>query len=324
MDFPKLVSLLDKRGLFFTRANKLEDQFEGTWSRATLRLLEGDTVRDVIECDDHIALYSTTTKYGLVLKRPHSSITDPKEKELFDWLIRQGPSREIMRSNYGNDVIIHHIPTGHRFIVLDDREALYRQEGAVGRRLLGREETIAAWRDFVESWKELLPFTMVSCWHESDYESEAMWRRYAGDDYGIAIRTNMKSLAGCFIKRYPDAIARVEYIPYDQEIIPFGLAAPLLFKRNNFDQEREVRAIMTDFFEHPNSAGHLDSAHTECPSCVGDYGRFYDVDPNQLIHQIVIGPFAAPWLHELTQSVTKKYGVEIPVVQSSLNDQPSW
>jgi len=33
MDFTKLVSLLDSRRLYFTRADKLEDPFEGSWPR---------------------------------------------------------------------------------------------------------------------------------------------------------------------------------------------------------------------------------------------------------------------------------------------------
>ncbi len=127
------------------------------------------------------------------------------------------------------------------------------------------------------------------------------------------------SYTSCFVKRYPEAIARVEYIPYDQEIIPVGLGTPLLFKRRNFDHEREVRAIMTDFFEDPDIDGNV-----YFPRTIGDEGRYYNVDLEHLIHEVVIGPLAAPWLCELTQSVTEKYGLNVPVVQSRLNEKPSW
>lgn len=36
MDFTKFVSLLDKRELWFTRADELNDPFEGTLSRMSL------------------------------------------------------------------------------------------------------------------------------------------------------------------------------------------------------------------------------------------------------------------------------------------------
>jgi hypothetical protein len=38
MDFTKFVSLLDKSALFFTRADKLGDPFEGSFSRANIKL----------------------------------------------------------------------------------------------------------------------------------------------------------------------------------------------------------------------------------------------------------------------------------------------
>ncbi len=39
LDFTKFISLLDKQALFFTRADKLLDQFEGSWTKANLERL---------------------------------------------------------------------------------------------------------------------------------------------------------------------------------------------------------------------------------------------------------------------------------------------
>ena len=36
---------------------------------------------------------------------------------------------------------------------------------------------------------------LINCWHESDHESAAMWKLYAKDDNGIAIKTDFDSLA---------------------------------------------------------------------------------------------------------------------------------
>ena len=38
MDFTKLVSLLEKRALFFCRSDKLGDPFEGSYSQANIKL----------------------------------------------------------------------------------------------------------------------------------------------------------------------------------------------------------------------------------------------------------------------------------------------
>lgn len=38
IDFTKFVSLLDKSALFFTRADRLGDPFEGSYSRANIKL----------------------------------------------------------------------------------------------------------------------------------------------------------------------------------------------------------------------------------------------------------------------------------------------
>ena len=50
MDFTKLVSLLEHRAIFFARADKLGDPFEGAWSNVNLKFLENrgnPTVRSV-------------------------------------------------------------------------------------------------------------------------------------------------------------------------------------------------------------------------------------------------------------------------------------
>ena len=43
MDFTQFVSMLDEKGLLFTRADLLEDKFEGTMSRPLYDFLSADT-----------------------------------------------------------------------------------------------------------------------------------------------------------------------------------------------------------------------------------------------------------------------------------------
>ena len=328
MDFPKLLSLMDTGALFFSRIHKLDDQFEGTWSKATLQLLEGATLKNTVEDDDCIALYSTTTKYGLTLPRAWESITDPKERELFDRIVSEGPSNETRHSTYRrieNSKILHHKPTGIRFVIFDNGTTVDDETGAIGYKLRDGAGTMRAVRESAKSWEMFRRFMMVSCWRESQHDSEVMWRAYAKGRYGLAIKTDMESLASCFLTRHADAIARVEYASYDHEIIPFGFITPLLFKRGQFGDEHEVRAIMTDLHEYETTEGGGNSEQSVyLKDIVVDDGRYCNVDLNQLIHEIVVSPYAVPWLPGLVRSVAKKYGLDAPVVRSSLTEEPSW
>ena len=327
MDLPKLVSILDRNALFFTRVPSLNDPFEGTWSNATLQLLEGTTLRRIVEDDGYITLYGNTTEYGLILIRPHSSITDIAERQLFERIIAQGPSPEVRYSSYRgyeNSRVVHHVPTGINFMIMEDDDTAENKVGVIGYKLGDRDVTIRGSLEMVRVCRRLLPYFMVNCWHESEYDSEAMWRTYAGGEYGVAIRTNVESLTDSLVKRRPNAtIGRVVYIPYDQQIISLGLGAPLWFKRRNFDSEREVRVVLTDLLEHQTEAAEPNQEREVLFMEPADEGRFYGVDPTELIREIVISPYAQPWLLELTRSVMRRYGLDVPVVQSSLNEKPS-
>lgn len=94
MDFTKFVSVLDKRALFFSAADKFRDPFEGSISKVTAEL------------------------------------------------------RPRLHPNIPPDIL----------------------------------------QTFAQSLKEARRFTLISCWHENNYESEAMWKLYARETDGIVIR----------------------------------------------------------------------------------------------------------------------------------------
>ncbi len=346
MDVTKLISLLNRNALFFTRINKLEDSFEGTVSKATHELLYGDGELSVSQSFDQFSLIRSGVKHGLTFPRPYSEVDDPEEKELFhkiaiqvllseasdekklrDEINTHGPLLfEVQRSTYSsieNSLTFQHKRSGKTFMVLDKEGLRQGRDVKVYRLASGSAAALRVARRHVDTWQEhILPFTMVNCWHESEYESELMWSKYSGGDHGIAIKTDMKSLAGSFDGRYPEAIARVEYIPYDQEVTPLGLGTPALFKRQSFEGEREVRAIMFDLFDHRGPDDRVFRSHTSCPECVGDTGRFYRVDASQLIREIVISPFAATWVLGEVEMLVRKYGLNMPVLPSSISEEP--
>ena len=141
MDFTKFVSLLETRALFFARADKLGDPFEGSV--------------------------------------PKNNIT----------------SRSTLNPNLSHEEIIM----------------------------------------YAHVMQQLPRFTLISCWHESRHESEAMWRLYASVNGGIAIKTKFNAFARCFLTNEQIHIGAVQYVDYDNDLIPEdNLLSPYLHKRQSF------------------------------------------------------------------------------------------
>ena len=223
MDFTGLVSLLDTSALFFSRTDKLDDPFEGTYGDINYAL--------------HPILYKD----------------DPK-------LIDQLP----------------HI------------------------------------------YKNFRRYVAVNCWHSSEYESAAMWRHYARDHGGVAIKTDFASLASSFTDAMSVYIGSVEYIDYRSTFIPEGnLFSAFLRKRKSFEYEQEVRALIS---EMPPDDGSGIGPHS--PD-VWDVGKPCQVDLGQLVHKIVVSPLSPEWVSQLVQSVASKYDLRAPVRRSILADDPA-
>ncbi len=228
MDFTKFVSLLEKRALFFARADKLEDSFEG---------------------------------YLPNLKREEA-------QRFFD---------------------------GH-----DDRlETMFN------------------------SIKESSRYMLINCWHESDHESAAMWKLYAKDDNGIAIKTDFDSLAKSFTSSQDINIGRISYIDYETDPLPHSsLLNVFLCKRKSFEHEHEVRAIVQLLPPDDRSdgkEGRMDLSQDIC-----DVGNYYEIDLSRLIKKVIVSPYAPDWLLELIKSVAVRYNLKAPVVKSKLADLPAW
>ena len=235
MDFAKLISLLESRSLFFARADKLGDPFEGAWSDVNLRAL--DLAED------------TATNGNL-------------------------------------------------------------------------RTAATAWRMIVRNARNERRFTLVNCWHASEHESEAMWRLYSGLGYGLAVRTDFKTLVHSFSDRVPDIIANVEYISYETELMPWSIQAPFLHKRLSFSHEQEVRAIIR--CHSYNETDREDVREIDYSKDVCEVGIPFTVDPAELIHEVVVSPFAEPWIVKLVQSVSNRYGISSLVRPSGMVKDPNW
>lgn len=225
MSFTKFVSLLAKRALFFVRADRLDDRFEGT--------------------------------------------------------------------------------LGAMNLVPASRELVY-----------GKKETSAQLlqvRNIVESMRKLL---LVSCWHENEQESDAMWKIYSKIEDGVAIKTDFGSLTKSLTGAEEVFVGRVNYVDYEETWIPEGnMFGPIQFKRKGFEHEREVRAVI---FEEPLKD---EDGYAEFRESAGAY---HEVDVSVLIKEVVLPPFSQPWFEELVRMTAEQYGLASPVRSSTLGTYSAW
>jgi len=174
-------------------------------------------------------------------------------------------------------------------------------EGLYGRRTPRDYRTQG--RPDVERLRERV---LLSCWHENEHESAAMWRIYLSAEDGVAIRSSVARLREALATAAePLIVGRVQYVDRRPRVdAPEHELAPFFCKRKSFEYEREVRALRQEE-RAPDKPG-----------------RYVTVDVAKLIDAVVIAPAGQPWLRELVSSVTEKYGLRVPIVGSTLLEPP--
>ena len=155
--------------------------------------------------------------------------------------------------------------------------------------------------------RDVTKHVRVSCWYMNTHESVAMWKLYAREELGLAIRTNFKDFKDALICTQEVSIAEVTYYDYETEAIEFGNPMVLLTqKRKSFEHEREVRALLLDGSESATRSG----------------GCYCEVDLDKLIKEIYVAPSSEQWCVELVQAVAKRYNLEDRIHQSKLGGEP--
>jgi hypothetical protein len=165
------------------------------------------------------------------------------------------------------------------------------------------------------------------CW-TGDSLSEAMWGIYANDPSTryLRIRSTPRKLLNALIHAHPKMpqdtcfVGKVEYKREEElkaflrsggalEISAISLAKALLLKRRAFKHESEVRLL------HFGEATDYDQQ--------GLYR--YDVDPHQLITQIMADPNRdrGNWQNEKT-AIQQKTGFAGEIRRSKIYDPPEW
>jgi hypothetical protein len=171
--------------------------------------------------------------------------------------------------------------------------------------------------------KEYRTKVAASCWHESEYESAAMWDRYAFGNQGISIKTTfgkLKAVLGISetindknrLYHLFDA-GRVQYFDHVNDGLrklgnrDLTLLSPFMLKHKGYEYEHEVRVLIETHFGYEISAE----------------GLSIPIDIEHLINEIVLNPHVENWFRDTVTAVVQKFGIKVDVKPSILIG-PSW
>jgi hypothetical protein len=160
----------------------------------------------------------------------------------------------------------------------------------------------AGWR------KGIRTTSFVSCWHQGEFESEAMWRLYCGTQ-GVAIQTTYAKLKNSVHKwNNPSlGIGLVSYRDYDSEDLPgLNMYVPIMSKRIAFKHEQEVRIVWTTvgYKEYPaeNTVWEEGTDGNRKPA-----GMLLPWDAEDFVENIYINPYAKPWYGDVVKTTVEKH-----------------
>lgn len=181
---------------------------------------------------------------------------------------------------------------------------------------------------FSEMGKKEREYAEISCWHESNFESDAMWKLYGSDENALAVVSTVSQLKSSLEPFYREGspmampgpvTGRVQYLDLLSEESGEHLKNPLgrfFTKDKSFEHEKEIRIVR--FFYPPHYSGYKDSL----PRPEG--GSQIECNINTLIERIVVSPRAQQWFYQLVESVVKQYSLDFDVEYSTLRRDPDF
>jgi hypothetical protein len=145
--------------------------------------------------------------------------------------------------------------------------------------------------------------TYVSCWHENEAESEALWRLYCPPTTtGVAMKITVGGLKAIFDEDFTVQIGRVKYIDFRSQFA--GVNDSVFRKRKSLQHEQEVRAVIRANSEESK------------------FGLTRAVNLEVLVKEVVLSPFTAPWFESVVRDLLQRYGAAFPVRTSELLSNP--
>jgi len=285
-------------------SNSFTDIWNNSNSAIDLKLIDGKRLTDNYHDSETIWRYMDLSKFLSVLE----------EKQLF--LTRLDKFDDKFEGGYPfEDFLIN----AHKLL------------GNLGEKLFTTSR-----QSFIEALTVAYKYGFfANCWHINDFESFGMWKVYLKGPEGIAIKTSIGNLKKSISQTNSNKVTygKVEYLDYDKESIlevyeknkkngiytpPF----PVFFKRKAFEYEKEFR-IMAMYEASVENEDNIMDKLLKFKLSAKDSIRI-EIDLNELIQEIYVSPFAGAWYYELIKKLVKRYGLNIPIQQSSINSIPEY
>ena len=170
---------------------------------------------------------------------------------------------------------------------------------------------------YLSSNKKNLPKWMyINCWYMNKYESNAMWLS-TQTDKSVVIQSTYNKLCNYLLstKYKTKTIGLINYVDYEEDVIPENhYFSPFMHKRQEFDYEKEVRAIIYEPIIKNNEIQVRIQNEKK--------GLHIKTSVSDLIDAVYTNPFADIWFTDLVRNVTKKYKYMFSVKQSSMSKPP--
>lgn len=161
--------------------------------------------------------------------------------------------------------------------------------------------------------RKIKALACINCWNKYEKESAALWKIYSDYGKGIMIKTSVKRLEDSLTNVDEDIyLSEVKYIDYEDDLMPDGNTTyPIIHKSDSYSYETEVR-----LFHQVKSEKNwiYDWTKEEVQE-----GKYFKIDLDKLIEEIIIGPFSPNWFMEIVLSLNERFGLDKPVKKSKLS-----
>ena len=164
--------------------------------------------------------------------------------------------------------------------------------------------------------KNLSKWMYINCWYMNEHESKAMWS-FTQTDKSVVIQSTYNKLYNYLSStQYKiKTIGLINYVDYEEDFIPENhYFSPFTHKRQEFDYEKEIRAIIYEPIIKNNEI------QVRIPN--EKKGLHIKTSVSDLIDAVYTNPDADIWFTNLVRNVTKKYKYMFNVKQSSMAKPP--
>jgi hypothetical protein len=183
-------------------------------------------------------------------------------------------------------------------------ESVYREMKEHDKRNGNEDNFVDVFRNFMEDYSRNK--TLILSWNAAQTESFALWKMYAKDKLGVAIKTDLTRLKGSFKNTEEEIfIGEVSYFDQENPSYNIGHFSTLLTKHIYYSYEKEVRCL-TRMEDDENLTF-----------------KNIEVDLNELIDEVYLSPFAfQSGLLEIIEFLKEKHSLNFRIKMSGIND--SW